>query len=369
MVDRGPSLAETRVMPVTQIRRERKLPMRGEMFATIGSKLDPLDVIARAIPPRVRRALSLTRVLGVPEADVPKRLLKQAGDTVEAREIIIAKPINFGFQQLVYRSPGPGTIAAIKGSWMVLDLDGLPFDLKALYRGTVAGVTPRFGAVIEGQGALIQGLWGSGKEGYGVLKMMAKTRNDVLEAEPLNEDVRGTILVAGAGVTEEALRRAVSLHAQGLIAGGLDPDLRAVVEELQSCVIVTEGFGRIPMSAPIFELLESLNGQEAAANGLMRMRGGNIRPEIFIPMVGSRPADPSAAKPMTPLTVQPGARVRVNREPYLGRIGRLPQELIMTWTSGKSGMQLPSVEIEFQDARGDLEERALIPWTNIELIG
>ena len=142
MVDWGPSLPETRVVPLARIRRERKLPTRGEVSATIGSKLDSLDIIARATPPRMRRALSLTRVLGVREADVPKRLLKQEGDTVEAREIIIAKPINLGFQQLVYRAPGPGTIVAIKGSWMVLDLDGMPFDLRALYRGTVVGMTP-----------------------------------------------------------------------------------------------------------------------------------------------------------------------------------------------------------------------------------
>ena len=149
MVDRGPSLPETRVLPVTLIRRERKLPTRGEMSATIGSKLDPLNVIARVTPPRLRRAISLTRILGVREADVPKRLYKQAGDTVDAREIIIGKPINLGFQQLVYRAPGAGTIASIKGSWMVLDLDGSPSELKALYRGTVTSVTPRLGAVIE----------------------------------------------------------------------------------------------------------------------------------------------------------------------------------------------------------------------------
>lgn len=368
MVDRGPSLSETRILPVTQIRRERKLPVSGEMSATVGSKLDPLDVIARVTPPRVRRAISLTRILGVREADVPKRLLKQAGDMIEAREVIIAKPINLGFQQLIYRAPAAGAIASIKGGWMVLDLDGAPQDLKALYRGTVASITPRLGATIEGQGGLVQGIWGSGKEGYGVLKMMAKTPSDVLEADPIKEDVRGTILVAGAGVTEEALRRAVTLQAQGIVSGGLDPQLGAIAENLGICVIVTEGFGRVPMSAPIFEFLQSLNGQEAAANGLMRMRGGSIRPEVFVPRVESRPGDLGLVIPAPPLTVHPGARVRIVREPYLGRYGVLPQELVMTWTSGESGVQLPSIEIEL-DALGGPAERALIPWTNLELIG
>src|SRR5919202_6932477 len=146
------SLTETRVVPFTRVRRERRLPARGEVAATIGSRLDPLDVIARAIPVQSRRALSLTRVLGVREAEVPRRLKRQAGDTVEPREIIIARPINFGFQQLVYRAPGAGRIAAIQGSWILFDLDGPPVDLTALYRGTVVSVTPRVGAEIEGQG-------------------------------------------------------------------------------------------------------------------------------------------------------------------------------------------------------------------------
>lgn len=369
MEDWGPSLPETRVAPFTKIRRERKLPTRGEVSATIGSRLDPLDVIARASPPRMRRALSLTRVLGVREADVPKRLLKQEGDTVDAREIIIAKPINLGFQQLVYRAPGPGRIAAIKGSWMVIDLDGLPVDLRALYRGTVVSMTPRLGAVIEGQGALIQGLWGSGKESCGVIKVIAKTPYDVLDAPSVEEDAHGTILVGGAGVTEAAMRRAVAFEAQGVIVGGLDPGLRTLAEESDLCVIVTEGFGRVPMSAPMFELFQSLSGQEATVNGLTRMRGGAVRPEVFIPRASSPSPEQDAAEPISPLTVHPSAHVRVIREPYLGRIGTLPQELVMTWTSSESGVQLPSVEIELQPLQGGTAERAVIPWTDLELIG
>lgn len=341
---------------------------RGEMSATIGGKVDPLDVIARATPPRQRRAISLTRVMGLREADVPKQLLKQAGDTVDAREIIIAKPINLGFQQLVYRSPGPGTIAAIQGGWMVLDLDGTPLDLKALYRGTVSSITPRVGVLIEGQGALIQGAWGSGNEGYGVLKMMGGNPSEILEAGALDESIRGTVLVAGAGVTEEALRAMVSLQAAALVSGGLDPRFRAIAMELGACVVITEGFGRVPMSAPMFNLLAASNGQEAAVNGLIRQRGGNIRPEVFIPQAGGPHGETAVPAGDAPLTVQPGAHVRVLREPYLGRIGVLPQELIMTWTSSEPGIQLPCVEIEFRDGQGGPDEHALIPWTNLELV-
>jgi hypothetical protein len=56
------------------------------------------------------------------------------------------------------------------------------------------------------------------------------------------------------------------------------------------------------------------------------------------------------------------------REPYIGRIGTLPLELIMTWTTGESVIQLPCIEIEFQDGQGATGERVLIPWANLELV-
>src|SRR5262249_5424748 len=147
-----------------RVRRERRLPIPGEVSGGIGMRVGASDVVARAYPPKMRRALSLTRVIGVRETDVPKRLLKQVGDPVEAREIMIAKPISFGIQRLVYRAPEAGHIAAIQGSWMILDLYGPPYDVQALYRGTIVGITPRESSIIEAQGALIQGAWGSGKE-------------------------------------------------------------------------------------------------------------------------------------------------------------------------------------------------------------
>ncbi len=366
MSDWGPSLPETRAASLTRIRRERRLPVRGEVSAAAGSRLDPLDVIARAIPPRARRAVSLTRVLGVREKDVPRRLQKQVGDTVEAREIIISKPINFGLQQLVYRAPGAGTIVAIKGSWMVIDLDGLPVDLKALYRGTVVSVTPRLGAVVEAQGGLVQGIWGSGREGYGVIRVVTKTTSDVLEAEPLTVDMRGAILIAGAGLTEEALHKAESIHAAGLVSGSVPASLRPLILKSELPVIITEGFGQIPMASPIFELLSSMNGQEAAMNGAMQMRGGAYRPEVFIPLQ-ARMADRGTMRESPPLRVESGARVRVVREPHMGRVGILPGELLVKWSADESGVRMPSVEVELQDSEGT--ERVIIPWNNLELLG
>lgn len=376
MIEFVPQLPETRVTPFIRIRRERKLPIPGEVLVKPGTRVGALDVVARAYPPKQRRALSLTRILGVREADVPKRLLKQVGDPVEAREIIIAKPINLGLQRLVYRAPEAGQIAAIQGSWMVLDVYGPPYDLLALYRGTVIALMPRGGVVIDAQGALLQGAWGSGKEAVGLVRLVARTPDEMLHADALGADARGAILVAGGGVSEAALRRAEEVRASGIVTGSLAPELRLLAGQIGVPVLVTEGFGQRPMSAPAFELLQTLNRQEAALNARFALRGrGAQRPELFVPAPLSRISQDEDGKSEAPRTdslrVSRGARVRGICEPYLGRVGTIAEEPSLKWIKTPSGVPLPGALIEWLDV-GEESGKAfveMVPWANLELIG
>ena len=59
--------------------------------------------------------------------------------------------------------------------------------------------------------------------------------------------------------------------------------------------------------------------------------------------------------------------MRVVREPYMGRVGVLPNELLVKWGADESGVRMPSVEVELQDSQGS--EHVVIPWNNLELIG
>lgn len=366
MIEFVPQLPETRIASFVRIRRERNLPIPGEVSGAVGMRIGAQDVLARAYPPKQRRALSLTRVIGVREADVPKRLLKQVGDPVEAREIIIAKPISLGVQRLVYRAPEAGQISAIQGSWMILDVYGPPYDVPALYRGTIVSVTPRQGGVVEAQGALVQGAWGSGKENVGVIKWFGKTADAVLDADVLEADARGSILISGT-ITPAALERANELQAAGIVVGSLAADLRARALAINVAVLVTEGFGDKPMSAPVFQILSALHGQEAAINAHYQPRGKNAtRPELFVPLVVSRMQQSDESAESKRPTVSPKATVRGISEPNLGRTGNLPDEFVLKWIATEGGPQLPGVAVEWHDAQGELD---IIPWTNLELIG
>ncbi len=115
---------------------------------------------------------------------------------------------------------------------MALELSQAPTELRALYRGVVVGVLPRQGITIQVTGTLIQAAWGDGGEGYGVLKRVVETPAEVLTEDKIDVSVHGTVMLAGAGITEAALRQAVKQEAAGLIIGGLLPSLKPLVMSL-----------------------------------------------------------------------------------------------------------------------------------------
>jgi hypothetical protein len=158
----------------------------------------------------------------------------------------------------------------------------------------------------------------------------------------------------------------------GLVVGGIhDKDLRALLgydlgvaitgsEQVGFTLVLTEGFGTIPMAAKTFTLLSAHVGQKASISGATQIRAGVIRPEIIIPQTAGQ---------ATAVGVQPqhegirlGDQVRVIRDPLFGKIGEvsaLPSELRKIPTES----EVRVLEVMFADGA-----RAVIPRTNIEVI-
>jgi len=351
-----PTLAQTRVVKFARIRRERLLPARGHVLVQTGNRVGALDIVARADTVGHIRPVPLARYLRTTEKDIAKYLLKKPGEPIEAREIIAAKPEFFGTLRRIYRAPQNGRVTSLRGAWLAMDLLDAPFELKALYRGSIVNVMPRNGVVIEATGALAQGVWGGGGEGFGVLKKMVESPAEILTEDKIDLSARGVIILAGGGVTEETLRRAAKEQAAGLIVGGLQAHLREVVTELRLPTIVTDGWGERPMCAPIFELLSSHNGDETVIT-----TDGKARAEVFIPILATSGAE-SALPPPT-LVAEIGATVRVVAGTHLGEIGTIAEVAGAPRTLA-SGTLAWGAEIELAD-----QTRVFVPWENLELIG
>jgi hypothetical protein len=183
--------------------------------------------------------------------------------------------------------------------------------------------------------------------------------------------MKGKIVVGGSFLSADTMTRAKELGIAGLVVGGIhDKDLRALLgydlgvaitgtEQVGFTLILTEGFGTIPMASKTFRLLSAHTGQKASISGSTQIRAGVIRPEIIIP----RPAITADSPPEVERTgIRLGDSVRIIRDPLFGKIGEvsaLPSDLARIPTES----EVRVLEVTFAGGA-----RAVIPRTNIEVI-
>ena len=352
--------AETQVTPLTNVRRERVLPVPGEILVRAGDSVEPTQIVARAELPGEFRIVPVARLLDIQISQTKRYLRVKPGDEVERGQVIAKRGRLFAN---TVKSPLDGTVTASGGGRVLIEAPTTLFELSAYIDGTVTNVLAPHGLIIETTGAVIQGVWGAGGgpsgENLGLLKCMVKKPGDSLRAGSMDLSCRGMILVGGAGLNEAALEHALELQVGGIVVGGLSPELVPQVEQLPFPVIVTEGIGTVAMSDPIFELLTTHDEREASISGRSQARWPVVRPEIIIPLpAGTLPS--SRTQIGSALTV--GTRVRAVRAPYMGAVGTvkaLPAQARHTETGAK-----------VHGAVVDLgqESPIFIPLTNLEVL-
>jgi transcription antitermination factor NusG len=130
-------------------------------------------------------------------------------------------------------------------------------------------------------------------------------------------------------------------------------------EQIGFTLVLTEGFGTIPMASKTFQLLAGHAGQKASVSGATQIRAGVIRPEVIVPRTVVQQST-STARQREGIKI--GDSVRIIRDPLFGLIGevsRLPSELQTIPTES----EVRVLEVRFGDGR-----TAVIPRANIEVI-
>lgn len=228
-----------------------------------------------------------------------------------------------------------------------------PTRVLAHIRGVVTEIIPDQGAVVEGIGSYIQGVFGVGGERFGEIKVLASSPSDVLDEAGVPEDLQGKVVVGGSFATLGALKKIKEKGSLGVVVGGLNQlDLVQLIgkeidvgvtgeEDSDLTVIILEGFGVMPMNDVAFSILKAQEGQLASIDGTTQIRAGVVRPEIFVNQeypgdaAGTvEPEIPVLANNETWVSVAPqlsvGDRVRCIRQPYFGLWGYvrgLPKDL------------------------------------------
>lgn len=349
---------ETRITPLTAIRRERLLPMRGQVLVRPGEVVGSADVVARCQLPGEILVVDISKGLRLRRERVGKYIRKSAGDTVQAGETLAA-PWGLLGRLKSCRAPVDGQVLAVRNGMMVIEAAPTTFELRAHVKGQVTNVMPDLGVVISTVGALLQGVWGSGGEADGVLKVLVDSPQKPLRARSIDVSCHGTLIVGGRILDEKAFEQAIEAKVRGVIAGSASADLRPTLEALPFPVVLTEGFGALPMSTPIFSLLHSNMGREAMLNADTQTRWDVKRPEVIIPL---RSEEEPPLRDRNPVPLEEGMQVRVARAPYLGAIGTVTHLPPLPQTV-ESGARLLVAEVELED-----QGPVLVPLANLEHI-
>jgi hypothetical protein len=396
-----------RVTERTVVRKERRLPIAGEVVVEKGAAVRAEDVVARADLPGDVETVNVVNQLGIQPSELTGYMLKQVGDAVARDEVIAETRPWLKWFKSVARSPIDGTVETVSQvtGQVLLRTAPRPVAVRAYIDGTVVEVEEREGVVVETTGAFIQGIFGVGGETHGELAVAGNGPDADIRPDDLSDDLADKIVVAGALVTSEVYERASGIGIAALVCGGFhDRDLRRLLgydlgvaitghEDIKPILIMTEGFGRMAMARATYELLASHAGQRASANGATQIRAGVLRPEIIIPTAagGEAPAEVggvssevvggvssrrvlSGMGTSRPLgTSRPpghpahagltaGSPVRIIREPRFGHLG-VVKSLPTGVEAVESEAKVRVVEVEFADGTA-----AIVPRANVEAI-
>jgi len=352
-----------KVSPHVRHRVRRMLPLQGDVLVKTGDRTEATDLVAKTLMPGDVTPLNLANLLSLPPADVRECMLKQQGERIEVGEPLARTKGIFGLMKHEYRSKIAGTIETVSDitGQLIVRGEPIPVQLLSYLAGEVVEILADEGCVVEADVCFVQGIFGIGGEAFGTIRLAARAHDQELTEDLIHEEMAGAIVIGGARVTAQALRRAIEVGAAAVVSGGMDDhDLRELLgydlgvaitgnEKVGLTVVLTEGFGEIAMAERTYALLAS-------------HAGGVMRPELLIPLSEDARAAVAESRPSDG-TLDVGLTVRIIRDPYFGLIGTVaalpPEPRVL-----ESGSKARVLEVALGGGAGTV----VVPRANVELI-
>lgn len=358
----------------THITKVRELPIPGKVCVSVGDKVRATDTVLEAALPGNLHILRIAERLGIEPHEAingfTSRGLK-VGNTVNTGDILCEHSGLFGLFSSRFPSPCSGVVEYISetNGHVGIREASTPLSVTAFIAGTISSVNPGKSVTIEASGALVQGIFGVGGERIGRLHLLNIPAETELTEAHIPKDCKGEILVGGMAPSLNVINAAATAGAVGLVCGSIDDqaltgylgyDLGVAItgdEEIPMTLIVTEGFGRLPISTRVLEVLSKFANQEASINGATQVRAGAIRPEILI-IHNNEITDSKGAQPVG---LEIGLRVRIIRVPYFGLYGEVT-ELPSEATVIETGAHARVLKARLDDGRV-----VTVPRANVEI--
>jgi hypothetical protein len=345
----------THILPMTIVRQKRLLPAPGKVFVRKGQKVQAGEIIAQVFLTPTHANLDLVRGLGISPKEAERFIQRGIGERVN-QDDIIAGPV--GFARRVVRAPGPGRILQINQGKVFFEIEPPPFELQAGFPGSVEAIIEDRGIVLQTTGAFIQGVWGNGLVGFGPLKIQASRPEDVIIRDRLDFSLSGSVVLAGYCDDPAVLQAATQIPLGGLILSSMASSLIPLALETPFPIIITEGFGLLPMNSAAFTLFLQHDRREVSLLAESYDRLVGTRPVIVVPIE----TDDTVDVPRERVYFRPGARVRVIRPPHRSQIGTL-----IALRNGvdilPNGVRAATSEIRLMNGT-----RVVLPLANLEIL-
>ncbi|MCC7494197.1 MAG: hypothetical protein IT204_17695 [Fimbriimonadaceae bacterium] len=312
-----------------EVQLTRRLPLKGEVLVQVGDAVEPDTAVARTALPGEVVLLRAGDKLGVTGNELLPLLRKQVGDAVTEGEVLAETPGLLGrFFKSTLLCPATGSIETVTARTGNISIrrPPRPVVLNAFVQGRVLEVIAGEGAVIATRGALVQGIFGIGGERWGKLLPCADGH--------LPASAPGAVIVLPGRVDLATYQAAAAAGAIGVVGGAiLDADLREILgreigvaitgdEDVPATLILTEGFGEVPMAGRTWDLLTGLAGRAASISGATQIRAGVIRPQIIVPDA-SLTAEQIEITGAAAQILDVGTVIRLIREPWFGQVGQV----------------------------------------------
>ncbi len=349
---------------------------KGTLTVKVGEEVSPTDILGEGAEVAGFRNLALASELNVVPSQVNKYLNCRVGQTVFRGELLASKNELFGLKKKLFLAPTDGIVDSFDERSGILRLRVLPKSVKLIsgVYGIIDQIFPTMGTVsIRTKVDLVYGILGSGRERSGILRIL-NVPDTLVGNRQILPGFRGDILVGGAQVSLDALETAVSFQVEGIISGGMNlADFNKVAGsdwgsndkrwgDVGISLLLTEGFGAVPIGHDIFSCLQKYEQKFAILDGnrgLLVLPSDD--PKSMIDIRKEKPITTVGGSPdLGGLQLQVGMTVRIVAPPFFGRQGKV-EAIDRTKTILPSGVSTYLVTVAGQG-------KVRVPYLNLEIL-
>lgn len=350
------------ILAWTTIRRERMLPETavGVTDVVRGKQVNLRDVIAHGSVPSRFVFLDAVEILRLrsPE-ELNDLVIPEIGEEVAKDQVLAGRRPDRGRRVF---SPVRGIFVYAGEGRLIVQETPEVLELEAGLIGRVVEVFPNRGAVVEAYGALVQGVWGNGRRVIGALRREPEDGLESVFDDSIGQRYSGTIVLTRRSLKDISLSVIEDQNFGGVIAPSMDPVLIERASQMSAAILLTEGFGDMPMNSRLYTMLEEFYERQATVDAVLPDRWEDVRrPEVFINLParsGDQPPPPRVGRPL-----RTGDQVRLTREPHPGSIGQIT-DLPKTPLLLDNGLHVPCAQITLITG-----ESVRVPLANLEVLG